>query len=58
MASAFLDELKTVATEGKRSQREGAESASWAALLVVEDDSLLVIEGSGVCTSTRTTREQ
>ena len=37
MASALLEELKTVATEVKRSQEEDAMGRSWAALVAEED---------------------
>ena len=53
MASAPLEELKTVATEGKKNQREGARGSSWTALAVEEDPqgrgigTLLVEAGAG-----------
>ena len=53
MASALIEELKTVATEAKRGQREDAVGSSWAALAVEEDPqgrgigTLLVEVGSG-----------
>ena len=53
MASALLDELKTVATEVKRSQKEDAVGSSWATLAVEEDPqgrgrgTLLVEAGEG-----------
>ena len=37
MASALIEELKTVATEAKRSQIENAVGSSWAALAAEED---------------------
>ena len=37
MASALIEELKTVATEAKRSQKEDAAGSSWAALAAEED---------------------
>ena len=37
MASALIEELKTVATEPKRSQIEHAEGSSWASLAAEED---------------------
>ena len=37
MASALIEELKTVATEAKRSQIEDAVGSSWAALVAEED---------------------
>ena len=37
MASALIEELKTVATEAKRSQIEDAVGSSWAALGTEED---------------------
>ena len=37
MASAFIEELKIVATEAKRSQKEDAVGSSWAALAAEED---------------------
>ena len=37
MASALIEELKTVATEAKRSQIEDAVGSSWAALVAKED---------------------
>ena len=37
MASALVEELKTVATEAKRSQIEDAVGSSWAALAAEED---------------------
>ena len=37
MASALIEELKTVATEAKRSQIEDAVGSSWAALAAEED---------------------
>ena len=42
MASALIEELKTVATEAKRSQIEDAVGSSWAALEAKEDP-----QGSG-----------
>ena len=45
MASAFIEELKTVATEGKRSQIEDAVGISWAALEAEEDP-----QGTGIGT--------
>ena len=53
MASALLEELKTVATEVKKGQIEDAVGSSWAALAVEEDsrgrgrESLLVKAGAG-----------
>ena len=53
MASALLEELKTVATEAKRSQIEDAVGSSWAALAAEEDPqgrgigTLLVEAGAG-----------
>ena len=37
MTSAFLEELKTVATEIKRSQIKDAVDSSWATLVAKED---------------------
>ena len=37
MASALIEEMKTVATEAKRSQIEDAVGSSWAALVAEED---------------------
>ena len=37
MASALIEELKTVAAEAKRSQIDDAVGSSWAALAVEED---------------------
>ena len=45
MASAFLEELETVATEVKRSQIEDAVDSSWAALEAEED-----LQGRGIGT--------
>ena len=53
MASALLEELKTVATEIKRSQTENTVGSSWAALAPEEDPqgggigTLLVKAGAG-----------
>ena len=53
MASALIEELKTVATEAKRSQIENAVGSSWAALAAEEDpqwrgiETLLVEAGAG-----------
>ena len=53
MASALLEELKTMATEVKKSQIEDAVGSSWAALAVEEDPqgggigTLLVLAGAG-----------
>ena len=53
MASALLEELKIVATEAKRSQKEDAVGSSWAALAAEEDPqgrgigTLLVEAGAG-----------
>ena len=53
MASALLEELKTVPTEAKRSQIEDAVGSSWAALAAEEDPqgrgigTLLVEAGAG-----------
>ena len=53
MASALVEELKTVATEAKRSQIEDVVGSSWAALAVEEDPqgrgigTLLVEAGPG-----------
>ena len=53
MTSALLEELKTVATEAKRSQIEDAVGSSWAALAAEEDPqgrrigTLLVEAGAG-----------
>ena len=53
MASALIEELKTVATEAKRSQIEDAVGTSWAALAAEEDPqgrgigTLLVEAGAG-----------
>ena len=53
MASVLIKELKTVATETKRSQIEGAVDSSWAALAAEEDPqgreigTLLVEAGEG-----------
>ena len=53
MASALLEEPKTVATEVKTSQIENAVGSSWAALAVEEDPqgrgigTLLVLAGAG-----------
>ena len=53
MASALIEELKTVATEAKRSQIEDAAGSSWAALAAEEDPqgggtgTLLVEAGAG-----------
>ena len=53
MASALLEEVKTVATEAKRSQIEDAVGSSWAALAAEEDPqgrgigTLLVEAGAG-----------
>ena len=53
MASALIEELKTVATEAKRSQIEDAVGSSWEALAVEEDpqgrgvETLLVEAGAG-----------
>ena len=53
MASALIEELKTVATEGKRSQIEEEVGSSWAALAAEEDPqgrgigTLLVEAGAG-----------
>ena len=53
MASALIEELKTVATEAKRSQLEDAVGSSWAVLAAEEDPqgrgigTLLVEAGAG-----------
>ena len=53
MASALIEELKTVATEAKRSQIKDAVGSSWAALAMEEDPqgrgigTLLVEAGAG-----------
>ena len=53
MASALIEELKTVAPEAKRSQIEGTVGSSWAALAVEENaerrgiGTLLVEAGAG-----------
>ena len=53
MASALIEELKTVATEAKKNQIEDAVGSSWAALAVEEDPqgrgigTLLVEAGAG-----------
>ena len=53
MASALLEELKTVAIEAKRSRIEDAVDSSWAALAAEEDPqgrfigTLLVEAGAG-----------
>ena len=53
MASVLIEELKTVATEAKRSQIEYAVGSSWAALAAEEDPqeigtgSLLIEAGAG-----------
>ena len=53
MASAFIEELKIVATEAKRTQTEDAVGSSWAALATEEDPqgreigTLLVEAGAG-----------
>ena len=53
MTSALIEELNTVATEAKRSQREDAESSSWAVQAAEEDPhgrgigTLLVEPGGG-----------
>ena len=53
MASVLIEEMKTVATQAKRSQIEDAVSSSWAALAVEEDSqgrgigTLLVKAGAG-----------
>ena len=53
MASALIEELKTVATEAKRSQIEDAVGSSWAALAVEENPqrrgkgTLLIEAGAG-----------
>ena len=53
MASALIEELKTVATEAKRSQIEDAVGSSWTALAAEEDPqgrgagTLLVEAGAG-----------
>ena len=53
MASVLIEELKTVATEAKRSQIEDAAGSSWAALAAEEDPqergigTLLVEAGAG-----------
>ena len=53
MASALIEELKTVAAEAKRSQIEDAVGSSWAALAAEEDAQgrgigpLLVEAGAG-----------
>ena len=53
MASALVEQLKTVATEAKRSQIEVAVGSSWAALAAEEDPQgrgvgiLLVKAGAG-----------
>ena len=53
MASALIEELKTVATEAKRSQIEDAVGSSWVALAAEEDPqgrgigTLLVKAGAG-----------
>ena len=53
MASALIEELKTVATEAKRSQIEDEVGSSWAALAAEEDSqgrgigTLLVEAGEG-----------
>ena len=53
MASALIEELKTVATEAKISQIEDAVGSSWAALAAEEDSqgrgigTLLVEVGAG-----------
>ena len=53
MASALLEELKTVATEAKRSQIKDVMGSSWAALAAEEDPqgrgigTLLVEAGAG-----------
>ena len=43
MASALLEELKTVTTEGKRSKIEDAVGSSWVALAAEEDPQGTVI---------------
>ena len=45
MASALIEEVKTVATEAKRSQIEDAVGSSWAALSAEEDP-----QGTGIGT--------
>ena len=53
MTSALIEELKTMATEAKRSQREDAEGSSWAVQAAEEDPhgrgigTLLVEAGGG-----------
>ena len=53
MASALIEELKTVATKAKRSQIENAVGSSWAALAVEENPqgrgigTLLIEAGAG-----------
>ena len=53
MASALIEELKTVATEAKKNQIEDAVGSSWAALAAEEDPqgrgigTLLVEAGAG-----------
>ena len=53
MASALIEELKTVATEAKRSKKEDAVGSSWTALAAEEDSqkggigTLLVEAGAG-----------
>ena len=53
MVSAFIEELKTVATEARKRQIENAVGSSWAALAVEEDTqgrgigTLLVEAGAG-----------
>ena len=53
MASALTEELKTVATEARRSQIEDAVDSSWTALAAEEDPqgrgigTLLVESGAG-----------
>ena len=53
MASALIEELKTIATEAKRSQIEDAVGSSWVALAAEEDPqergigALLVKAGAG-----------
>ena len=53
MASALIEELKTVATEAKKKQIEDAVGSSWAALAAEEDPqgrgigTLLVEAGAG-----------
>ena len=53
MASALIEELKTVATEARRSQIENAVGSSWAALAVEENPqgrgigTLLIEAGAG-----------